>query len=970
MKYACFTAMFIVLCAAGSAQTIYVGPGPDDYPTIQSALESYVPYDTILVKPGTYNENLDFTYMSSWGATLKSTDGPEVTIIRGNLSGSVLWVQDVSITIDGFTITNGSASMGGGIMIHLADSSTVIKNNIIVGNHSEYGGGGIHIDMEASPLIFNNLIYDNTSNAHGGGVSVEYLSDVILRNNTVVDNSPYDVYCDESSLVLENTILHSYSTDNNGTITTDHSFVGGDPLFVTGPKGDYYLSQVDAGQTSTSPCVDAGSGTAASLGLDTKTTRTDEVGDTGTVDMGFHRDIHVETPDTEPPSVTITEPLDGAVFGTTEITVTADVVDESEIDSVVSTPAGIDESSLPAGGVTVTGTVPLLSEGLNTITVSATDTAGNTGGASVMVMRDTLPPEVTVTSPPEGAVVGDNPVNMSVDVNDATAMEVTIGSEVFSLDSGSHTVNTSLTLVEGENAVTVKVVDEVGNETLVIHHLTLDLTAPIVTIDAPANNALFGPGDETIAVTATVSDLSATEAVFSPQNVPDPPYDLPAGGGIASGTVDLAEGPNTVIVTATDETSREGAASITVTLDTVSPDVEITSPEDQDAVSGTIEFEAAADDPEPGTGVARVDLLMDGAVIASPTETPYGIDYDTTLADDGWHTFTAAAYDGVGNSAQHSVSVLVDNTVPGITILNPLPGAVVSDQIQVQADVTDAGAGIAAIAIGTNDPTNYDPPQAALSLNEPYDTTVFPDGNHTITVTAWDAAGNESTATVEVVIENAPEPPEVAIDYPGEGDKVSGSIDITASATNFDELQIFVDGALQGTSTATPFTVTYDTLGHLDGEMIIEARALTAQGSVSRQITVIVDNMESFRLRPRFLLLFRGKVWCPPFLPMWAFIKGPNAADLLLPFDQHTVELRVPGASPVPALDGGEFGSWVRFRFQRRALLNAIRAGIDAGVIPAPYRKHPVRVEVELVVDGSVIETRRIRVRDPFKFNP
>ncbi|UCF44472.1 MAG: hypothetical protein JSV99_06070, partial [Planctomycetota bacterium] len=61
-----------------------------------------------------------------------------------------------------------------------------------------------------------------------------------------------------------------------------------DPCFVSGPLGDYYLSQVAAGQEIQSPCVDAGSDLAANLGMWIHTTRTDEVGDEGMVDMGYH----------------------------------------------------------------------------------------------------------------------------------------------------------------------------------------------------------------------------------------------------------------------------------------------------------------------------------------------------------------------------------------------------------------------------------------------------------------------------------------------------------------------------------------------------------------------------------------------------------------------------------------------------------------------------------------------------------
>ena len=64
-----------------------------------------------------------------------------------------------------------------------------------------------------------------------------------------------------------------------------------DPLFVVGPWHAYYLSQSAAGQGTNSPCVDTGSDTAANLGLDALTTRTDHVGDAGTVDMGYHSAI-------------------------------------------------------------------------------------------------------------------------------------------------------------------------------------------------------------------------------------------------------------------------------------------------------------------------------------------------------------------------------------------------------------------------------------------------------------------------------------------------------------------------------------------------------------------------------------------------------------------------------------------------------------------------------------------------------
>ena len=70
-------------------------------------------------------------------------------------------------------------------------------------------------------------------------------------------------------------------TGNAGTINDD-------PLFVTGPRGAYYLSHIGTGQSADSPCVDGGLGAPVDYGLENRTTRTDGVVDASPVDMGYH----------------------------------------------------------------------------------------------------------------------------------------------------------------------------------------------------------------------------------------------------------------------------------------------------------------------------------------------------------------------------------------------------------------------------------------------------------------------------------------------------------------------------------------------------------------------------------------------------------------------------------------------------------------------------------------------------------
>jgi len=65
------------------------------------------------------------------------------------------------------------------------------------------------------------------------------------------------------------------------------SNISADPLFVAGPQGNFYLSQVSSGQGSDSPCHNTGVGMSSNFYV-SGTTRTDETDDTGTIDMGFH----------------------------------------------------------------------------------------------------------------------------------------------------------------------------------------------------------------------------------------------------------------------------------------------------------------------------------------------------------------------------------------------------------------------------------------------------------------------------------------------------------------------------------------------------------------------------------------------------------------------------------------------------------------------------------------------------------
>src|SRR6188508_2534274 len=113
---------------------------PEEYATIQSAINAAGINSTVLVAPGTYIENIDFL---GKGIELKSEQGPQVTILDGNQTGPVIsiLVGSGEPRVTGFTIRNGSAFRGGGIRLN--NTIAYILGNIITGNIATDGGAAI-----------------------------------------------------------------------------------------------------------------------------------------------------------------------------------------------------------------------------------------------------------------------------------------------------------------------------------------------------------------------------------------------------------------------------------------------------------------------------------------------------------------------------------------------------------------------------------------------------------------------------------------------------------------------------------------------------------------------------------------------------------------------------------------------------------------------------------------------------------
>ena len=237
------------------------------------------------------------------GGMYNSLSLPNITncIFSGNSAGGGGGMYN-SLSLP--TITNcifsGNSAGGGGGMFN-GSSWPEITNCIFSGNSAEWGGG-MYNAMNSSPTVTNCTFNGNSATEQGGGIYNLYycsptITNCILWDDTAPTGPEISLYSSDypSTLNISHSDIQggqvSVYVDPGCTLNWGAGNIGDlpehDPLFVTGPNGDYYLSQ-PPGQGSDSPCVDAGSDTAANLGLDDKTTRTDNVPDSGQVDMGYH----------------------------------------------------------------------------------------------------------------------------------------------------------------------------------------------------------------------------------------------------------------------------------------------------------------------------------------------------------------------------------------------------------------------------------------------------------------------------------------------------------------------------------------------------------------------------------------------------------------------------------------------------------------------------------------------------------
>ena len=128
--------------AAAMADTLSV---PDEYATIQSAIDASTGGDVIEIAAGTYQERLTITDVTVTIRAKAAADGAkgdyESVIIDATQSGRLLYItgNNKQVSLIGLTLTNGSGSSGAGIFV--SQASLILTDCTISSNVSSDSGG-------------------------------------------------------------------------------------------------------------------------------------------------------------------------------------------------------------------------------------------------------------------------------------------------------------------------------------------------------------------------------------------------------------------------------------------------------------------------------------------------------------------------------------------------------------------------------------------------------------------------------------------------------------------------------------------------------------------------------------------------------------------------------------------------------------------------------------------------------------
>ncbi|MBI5778797.1 MAG: Ig-like domain-containing protein, partial [Planctomycetes bacterium] len=290
--------------------------------------------------------------------------------------------------------------------------------------------------------------------------------------------------------------------------------------------------------------------------------------------------------------------------------------------------------------------------------------------------------------------------------------------------------------VDGTYPFTAVAWDALGNYRDATAYFIRDTVPPDINITDPLDGIVVNT--PTVTITGVVDDPEALvyEGYYGPL--------IPVVDGVFEVEVALDEGPNGFIFQAEDAAGNQGSATVRITLDTIPPQIDITSPVEGGAMN-TVNLAVSG---------LVIDENINTVTVSANGESPQpltitGQGFSGTVAlSSGWNTLLFEATDQVGNAVQQTRAVLLDMLSPTVAITLPTSGASVSGLIQVTVEASDLQSGVSGVSL------LLDGQLYSTTTQSPYtfdlDTMAYAAGVHTLTARATDTAGNISEASTDL----------------------------------------------------------------------------------------------------------------------------------------------------------------------------------------------------------------------------
>ncbi|HBM0663149.1 TPA: non-fimbrial adhesin SiiE [Salmonella enterica subsp. enterica serovar Typhimurium] len=485
-------------------------------------------------------------------------------------------------------------------------------------------------------------------------------------------------------------------------------------------------------------------------------------------------------------------------------------------------------------------------EGKHTLTVEATDKAGNKTTQQLDFIIDTLlsEPTIVLDNTDDSGTKGDNLTNVNKPTFllgniDADARYVTVEvqhggtKEVLTATKGATgiwSVTPTGTWADGDYTLTVRVEDDAGNVKYSAPlTVTVDTQITIDVIELVNDNGI--PGDN------LTNDVRPHFRVTVPGDVNEVRLSIDGGNTwvrATQGTAgiwdytwpkDVTDGLHTLTVEATDKAGNKTTQTLDFTIDTrlSTPTIAMDSRDDTGAIGDHI-----TSVKRPGFTIGNIDAdahsvilrITQGGNSQGVTLTQVGGQWRFTPdADwaDGSYTLTVEVTDNAGNVRQSTplvVTVDTQTSITDITLVNDhgVPDDNLTNSTRPQFEIT-VPADVNSVQLSIDGGANWVSATQGIEGVWGYTwPTDMGDGKHTLTVMVTDRAGNTATQTLEFFIDTRLSTPTIALDSTDDtgtpGDDMTNRTRPTFILQNIDSDVINVTVSVTHNGTTTSFTAT------------------------------------------------------------------------------------------------------------------------------------------------------------------